>query len=416
MFKILKYPTLLIFISFIFSAKAQQDIWEPAGDFTSGRIWAMHTDQSGRVYASSGRLLYRSKDLGDNWELIGDFTAWATDIYDIEINSRGHIFLASSNTVGAFRSMDDGETWEELSNDIAPSTYEISINPDNDNLFAATDFGFFISTDNGDIWLNRSEGLPNRSVTTILYTQNGDVFAGTFGDGIYRSSDYGLNWVEKKEGLFSWFMLEIVEGYNDDLFCSEEGGAPFRSTDNGDSWRYLNQGVPGVAVLWALLPVNSSRMFVAGEHIGVYTSNDSSNTWEPFRKGLPSPHVLSLNYSLEKILFAGTFDDGVYRTIDPITSINNNTVDINDGYYLSQNYPNPFNPSTTITFSIPNPANVKLIIYNMIGEVVEVKLDEYKLAGQYEIEYYTKDLSSGVYFYKLETDDYNEVKKMLLMK
>ena len=78
----------------------------------------------------------------------------------------------------------------------------------------------------------------------------------------------------------------------------------------------LGQGFPGGAVLWSLLPINNSRIFVAGEQIGVYSSNDGSNTWEPFRNGLPSPHVLSLNYNSERILLAGTFDDGVYRTID----------------------------------------------------------------------------------------------------
>ena len=432
MFKILKYPTLLIFLSTIFTSQAQQNIWEPAGDFTSGRIWAMHTDQSGRVYASSGRLLYRSTDLGDNWELIGDFTPWATDIYDIEINSRGHIFLASSNTVGAFRSMDDGETWEELSNDIIPSTYEISINPVNDDLFVGTDFGFFISTDNGERWFERSEGLPtNRSVTTILFTQNGDLFAGTFGEGVYRSTDYGLSWVEKREGLLNWFMLEVVEGSNNVLFASHEGGAPYRSTDNGNSWVYMNNGLPGVAVLWAILPISSSRIFVAGEQIGVYTSSDSSNTWDPFRKGLPSPHVLSLNYSLEKILFAGTFDDGVYRTIDPITSINNNTVDISDGYYLSQNYPNPFNPSTTIKYQLSSSGIITLKVYDILGREITTLVNEFKSAGSYEINFSAtggsasggnaKNLSSGVYIYRITASNngkilFTDSKQMILLR
>jgi photosystem II stability/assembly factor-like uncharacterized protein len=421
MLEILKYFTLLMLISFIFTAKAQQDIWEQAGDFNSGRVWAMHTDQSGRVYASSGSLLYRSIDLGDSWELIGDFTTWSTDIYDIEINSRGDIFLASSNTVGAFRSIDDGETWEELLNKLVPSTYEITINPSNDDLFAATDSGFFISTDNGDRWIERSEGLPNRSVTTILFTQNGDLFAGTFGDGIYRSTDYGLSWVEKRDGLFSWFMLEVVEGYNNDLFCSEEGGAPFRSTDNGDSWVYMNNGLPGIAVLWAILPISSSRIFVAGEHIGVYTSYDSSLTWREFNSGMNTPHALSLTITKNDILFAGTFDNGVFRTKQKVTSLDDDFNNSPSDYYLFQNYPNPFNPSTTIKYSIPESGKVTITVYDLLGREITTLVNEFKSDVSYAINFDAKNLASGVYFYRITASKngrilFTDSKQMILLK
>ena len=103
------YYLTLVFIFLLLTAvsNSQQDIWEQAGNFSTGRVWTMHTDEYDRVYASSSRLLYRSTDFGDSWELIGDFTTWGTDIYDIEINSKRDIFLASSNSVAVFRSVDD---------------------------------------------------------------------------------------------------------------------------------------------------------------------------------------------------------------------------------------------------------------------------------------------------------------------
>jgi hypothetical protein len=85
-------------------------------------------------------------------------------------------------------------------------------------------------------------------------------------------------------------------------------------------------------------------------------------------------------------------------------------------YSLSANYPNPFNPSTTINFSIPEQSNVKVIIYDAIGNQVDVIADEVKSAGSYSVKWNAGNYSSGIYFYKLETDNFVQVRKMILMK
>jgi len=95
-------------------------------------------------------------------------------------------------------------------------------------------------------------------------------------------------------------------------------------------------------------------------------------------------------------------------------------IEINVGtpieYELSQNYPNPFNPSTTIRFSIPEKGNVKLIIYNILGETVATLLNEAKEAGVHTISYNAAELKSGIYFYKLESGNFLQVKKMNLVR
>jgi len=85
-------------------------------------------------------------------------------------------------------------------------------------------------------------------------------------------------------------------------------------------------------------------------------------------------------------------------------------------YSLSQNYPNPFNPSTRILFTIPEAGNVKLTLYDALGRLMKTLLNEHKSRGMYEFELDASDLSSGVYFYKLEAPNYSNSKKMLLIK
>jgi hypothetical protein len=86
---------------------------------------------------------------------------------------------------------------------------------------------------------------------------------------------------------------------------------------------------------------------------------------------------------------------------------------------LYQNYPNPFNPITKIRFDIPSNAkdgNVKLIIYDMLGSEIAVLVNENLNPGTYNIEWDGSDYPSGVYFYKLQTDNYSKTKKLVLIK
>lgn len=83
---------------------------------------------------------------------------------------------------------------------------------------------------------------------------------------------------------------------------------------------------------------------------------------------------------------------------------------------LNQNYPNPFNPSTTISFTIGQSSSVKLRVFNLLGEVVATLIDNVLEAGEYSFDFYSTDLAAGLYFYSLETTNYRETKKMILLK
>jgi len=92
------------------------------------------------------------------------------------------------------------------------------------------------------------------------------------------------------------------------------------------------------------------------------------------------------------------------------------TVEIPNYYSLSQNYPNPFNPSTNINFTLPKGENVKLVVFDILGREVAVLVNEFKTSGVYNVNFDASHLSSGVYFYSIQTDNFRETKRMLLVK
>jgi hypothetical protein len=116
--------------------------------------------------------------------------------------------------------------------------------------------------------------------------------------------------------------------------------------------------------------------------------------------------------NLELTELAGGFINIIHQSVEK-----NGTDDIKSTEYsLSQNYPNPFNPSTRIIFNIPEDSHVQLVVYNLVGEVVALLLDEEKTAGSYEVVFDASELSSGVYFYRLQSNSFIQTKKMLLIK
>lgn len=85
-------------------------------------------------------------------------------------------------------------------------------------------------------------------------------------------------------------------------------------------------------------------------------------------------------------------------------------------FELEQNYPNPFNPSTSIKFTLPKSGHVRIIVYNTLGQEVKTLINSFKEAGTYTIEFNADNLNTGLYFYKLETEGFTQVKKMTLLK
>ncbi len=114
-----------------------------------------------------------------------------------------------------------------------------------------------------------------------------------------------------------------------------------------------------------------------------------------------------INDNLQKIL-----DDYKNNATTPVKDQNITP----DKFVLAQNYPNPFNPSTTISFELPGNSNVKLAVYNLLGEEVKVLVNSPLSAGTHKIEFNGSDLASGMYIYRLTTEQNTISKKAILLK
>ena len=99
-----------------------------------------------------------------------------------------------------------------------------------------------------------------------------------------------------------------------------------------------------------------------------------------------------------------------------ITDVKDFSESLISNYVLYNNYPNPFNPNTSIEYAIPSNGFVSLIVYNMLGREISKLVNEQKSAGKYKVDFNAENLSSGIYFYKIKSGSFNQVKKMLLLK
>jgi poly(beta-D-mannuronate) lyase len=107
-------------------------------------------------------------------------------------------------------------------------------------------------------------------------------------------------------------------------------------------------------------------------------------------------------------------DKGVMATFANITLIRGTK--LKNRYQLAQNYPNPFNPVTHIAFSIAKTGDSMIEIYNSVGHKVDTILDQILYPGEYKIRYNASHLASGIYYYRLRTGSYTQIKKMILIK
>jgi hypothetical protein len=106
-----------------------------------------------------------------------------------------------------------------------------------------------------------------------------------------------------------------------------------------------------------------------------------------------------------------------YLPIRTVTSIgSSNTASLVNGFKLYDAYPNPFNPTTSISFEVSKTANVVLNIYDLTGKLVQTLFNGVREPGKYEIQFNAEKLSSGMYFYRIESDGFTETKKLMLLK
>jgi len=169
------------------------------------------------------------------------------------------------------------------------------------------------------------------------------------------------------------------------------------STDNGSTWNQLGEDYTGVQASWTK----------EGRSLTAYCGSGFNEVWIRFHF-VSDDNVSLLGWFLDDIeIYAGELQTDV---------ANQKITQLPEKFVLHPNYPNPFNPSTTIQFAIPKSSKVTLKIIDMLGREVATLVDEKLLPGEHKVIFDSKELPSGVYFYRLQAEEFTATKKLLLLK
>jgi len=324
------------------------------------------------------------------------------------------------------------------------------------------------TTDGGSTWSSRSSGSSKYLWSVFFSSQNvGWVAGGNYVSGavILKTTDQGETWQEKYStgsGLFREIHFVSNEigwavGYNSD------GPIIVKTTDGGGSWQTLDCGIDD-CWFYAVYFLNENIGWIAGESNPQQTSKvlllqttdggtnwnskinnkfgdiqslkmrDANNGWAV---GLASDLQSGLHFETtdggnnwihrtqHSIFFNNIFflnasngwavtSVSIYKYDNPSSVVENSHFP--EYFTLHQNYTNPFNPSTTISYSIPKLSFVKLVVYDLLGKEITTLVNEEKPKGIYEVELNAKDLSSGIYFYRIQAGKFTNTKKFILLK
>ena len=203
------------------------------------------------------------------------------------------------------------------------------------------------------------------------------------------------------------------------------GKHPLYSIDGGITWD-LTATEPDGGAAWvnAIVGVPGENIFIALCDYSLYYTTDLGATWTL----MDTPDSTDGEYFISAVVLNKDFAYFMTQQGTAVKFENQSSttaIDYEPGiltrFHLQQNYPNPFNPTTTISYSIPQATNVKLVVYTMLGREVTTLIDEYQLNGQKHIVWNATDVhgikvSSGIYIYRLITDNFNQSRKMLLLK
>ena len=410
---------------------------------TGDYMWDLLVDKDNNILAGSRTGIHFSSDYGSNWEERNN--SIVSEVLGLYETSKGTI-IAGLNCSGSRRSTDKGNTWEEIKyNGGGIGPFEGFFEEKNSGCIYATIPGYLCrSYDDGKNWELIFSAMSWKFpwafyCKRVAVNNRGDIFLGTYdGPGLLYSKDNGQTW--DSVAAFSRAKIFDLKIDKDDIIyvAAERGigsgqlggdkGGLYKSTDNSMTWKHITTEWSSG---YQILLTNSDETIIAryaddkindkgGYSLILHYSTDRGTTWQELKNDNLSNTTLS-SFALDKnnYLYAATDDGTIYRSSKPFdpkpTSINDVTF-IPKEYSLSQNYPNPFNPSTIINYQLPKQAHMTLKIYDILGREVKTLVDEIKNAGNYKIEFNASNLSSGIYFYRLQSNSFSQTKKLILLK
>lgn len=281
------------------------------------------------------------------------------------------------------------------------------------------------TTDGGAIWIERTLADSIGGIEGLFFLDplHGWASSGIINGGpvILRTRDGGTSWeVLPSQGQHQLFFLDTLRGWG-------AIGSVYRTTDGGSSWQYLSSvqdtlwGELSIRVLSFLDSLNGRAfggIFYQGIITeGIYRTTDGGNTWFRESIGLTGDfgYIVDAQMFNDHLGWAVCHDGSVLR-YQGATDTAGKPPGIPQAFSLAQNYPNPFNPATTIEYAIPHRTRVELAVYDILGRMVKELLNGEQDAGTHLVRFDGRAFPSGVYYYRLTTEEFTETKAMVLVR
>ncbi|RMF92981.1 MAG: hypothetical protein D6736_02555, partial [Nitrospinota bacterium] len=274
--------------------------WEPRNtNLTSLQVNSIQLSpeylSDGVVFVSTLGQVFKSTDWGATWTSVlkvqgGTYVALAIS----PSYSQDQAVFAAIGHAGVFKSEDGGTSWIAINKGLDSKNFglkSIAVSPAYDQdttLLAGTTEGIYRSDNGGRSWKQvlQTDSTVYAIAFSPLFAQDGTVFAGTMGQGVFKSSDGGISWESTNEGLTNTFVKALVvsPAYASDqtVVVGTWGSGVFKSTDGGLSWQGGDSALDG-AFLRALAispEFARDRTLFAGTWSGIYRSADAGQSWE----------------------------------------------------------------------------------------------------------------------------------------
>ncbi|MFN5183142.1 MAG: T9SS type A sorting domain-containing protein [Bacteroidota bacterium] len=288
----------------------------PANTF----VYALH--KIGNILiAGTSAGVYKSIDRGLNW--FSSNNGFPAQMWAKCFASKPGYLFAGSYSEGIFVSADSGATWSNANNGIPdlpiqsglphnfPSVDAISVF--NNKIFASTNFGMYVSSDNGNSWVENNNEILSTNITALA-SNSSCVVAGEIYTGIYRNQLASNHWERTNNGLTSVTILDLTN-MGEVLFSAVQNQRVFVSTDNGSNWTWAGTGLTTdayflIADSTRALAITTGGQFISG---GLFQTLDTGNTWVQIPTGFSGKVCAEISSSG---IYVGCYQGKVYFTDD----------------------------------------------------------------------------------------------------
>ena len=227
----------------------------------------------------------------------------------------GPLFIGTeSNHV--YRSVNGGTGWNNFPTGLTASgIYGLMVVPEGDVYAASWGGGIFRSEWYGSSWTQISNGLDDPFCLTIGRDDFGLLWTGTSSSGTFVSGDAGQNWAAARDGIELRAVVDLIFLGGPNILAACGGGGVFRTGDAGANWTPSSEGMNRTTIN-SLLLTGTGDNFAATYGAGVHRSTDRGLTWEPANNGIEDPIVYDVVSHPDGDLFCGTWTTQIYQSSD----------------------------------------------------------------------------------------------------